>query len=100
MSVSFSVISAMNALYYRMFIVNYDFGGMELKDITRLAEMELGREGKKLAKDPKNHKILAAKIQQRLQSDADSLHWQEECGINHMVDALDKCCSLRISCPS
>jgi hypothetical protein len=52
--------------------------------------MELGREGKTLAKDPKNHKKLAAKIQHRLRSDAESLHWQEECGINQMVDALDK----------
>lgn len=83
----FSVISAMTALYYRMFRSTWSFAGMELKDISRLAEIELGRVGKQLAKDPSKHRELVSKLKEHMERDPNM--WQNECGISNLVSVLD-----------
>ena len=86
----FSVISAMKSLYYRLFLVNNSFNGMEQKDIIKFAEMELGREGKSLANDTKNHTKLALIIKNRLDNDNSGIQWQQECGINELIQCIDE----------
>lgn len=85
--VEFATISAMTALYYRMFRASWSFEGMEQKDISRLAEIELGRQGKTLAKDPSKHRELAKKLREHME--ADPSIWQNECGINNLCQALN-----------
>jgi hypothetical protein len=68
-----------------MFMVKKNFDGMEQKDIVKLAEMELGRDGKTAAKNPKNHAKLAIMISDRLHAINSAQKWQEECGIDQLV---------------
>jgi hypothetical protein len=72
-----------------MFLVKKNFDGMEQKDIAKLAEMELGRDGKSMAKNPKNYSKLANMISDRLHAINSVQKWQEECGIDQLVDHIN-----------
>ena len=81
-------ISAITALHYRLFLSERSLGGIGQNDIVRLAETELGREGKILAKDPEKHSVLVAKLLDRLESNAEG--WQRDCGFADLNQALSK----------
>jgi hypothetical protein len=82
-----------------MFMVNYTFDGMEQKDIVRLAEIELGREGKTLAKDPLRHEELAATIRERLEADSSGQKWQEKCGMDKLVQDVNHLLLSKVNSP-
>jgi GTPase SAR1 family protein len=86
--VEYAEISAMTAYFYRLFLSTNSFQGMEQKDIVKLGEIELGREGKQLAKDPSQHAILAQKIKERIDQDETGVKWQQECGLDSLVNGI------------
>ena len=92
--VEFVEISAMTALHYRMFMTNKSFVGMDLKDVARLAEIELGRKGKTMAKDESKHAELIKLLLERSKEDADQ--WKQECGIDKLTAAIDKLVTARV----
>lgn len=74
----FVSVSAMSCLMYRTFLKKKSFEGMDQKDILRLAEKELGREGKNLASDPLQHVLLAKRIEERLHEVREGINqWQK-----------------------
>lgn len=87
-------LSAQSALCYRMFMQKWNFDGMDQRSVSRIADFELGRQGKKLANDLSTHATLATLLKNRIQED--STQWKSVCGISKLVDVLDRHVSAKV----
>jgi len=83
-------MSSLHSYLYRSFLSTSSFTLMASKEVIRLCGMELGGQGKDLAKDPNNYKSLENEIRGRLQSADAQRRWQAHCGLTSLVNAVTK----------
>ena len=86
--VEFVEISASISRMYQTFISSYNLDGLDQKEINRLAETELGRQGKSLAKDPTKHEELCEALRQRISEEPDQ--WRIDSGLHTLWAAIHK----------
>ncbi len=73
----------------RTFLSTESFEGLESKEVVQLVQLELGRDGRDMVAEPKNHPFLIQMIRQQLGLAGDgaqqtSPRWMTECGIKYV----------------
>jgi len=89
-SVGFVFMSALDIYLYRTFALTGTFERFDTRDVSRLCGMELGAEGKALARDHSKYPELEEAVRGRALSETGNQRWKLHCGVDRLMAKFDE----------